>query len=44
MKKVLIIEDESKISRFLQLELEHEGYSTEVAEEGRKGYSMAQSG
>lgn len=44
MKKVLIIEDEAKISRFLQLELEHEGYSTEVAEEGRKGYSMAQCG
>ncbi len=44
MKKVLIIEDESKISRFLQLELEHEGYTAEVAEEGRKGYSMAQCG
>lgn len=44
MKKVLIVEDESKISRFLQLELEHEGYSAEIAEEGRKGYTMAQTG
>ncbi|MCR4722732.1 MAG: response regulator transcription factor [Eubacteriales bacterium] len=44
MKKVLIIEDEAKISRFLQLELEHEGYAPEIAEEGRKGYTMAQTG
>ncbi len=44
MKKVLIIEDENKISRFLQLELEHEGYAPETAEEGRKGYTMAQAG
>ena len=44
MKKVLIIEDEAKISRFLQLELKHEGYDTQIAEEGRKGYTMAQTG
>lgn len=44
MKKVLIIEDEAKISRFLQLELEHEGYAPEIAEEGRNGYTMAQTG
>ena len=44
MKKVLIIEDEAKISRFLQLELKHEGYDTQIAEEGRKGYAMAQTG
>ena len=44
MKKVLIIEDEPKISRFLQLELEHEGYSAHTAQEGREGYKKASSG
>ncbi len=42
MKKVLIIEDELKISRFIQLELEHEGYTSESAADGRTGYQMAQ--
>ena len=44
MKKVLIIEDENKLARFIQLELEHEGYSCEHADDGRKGYNMAQTG
>ena len=44
MKKVLIIEDEVKISRFLQLELKHEGYSSDAVTDGREGYVMAQSG
>ena len=44
MKKVLIIEDEVKISRFLQLELKHEGYSSDATADGREGYIMAQSG
>ena len=44
MKKVLIVEDEAKIGRFLQLELKHEGYSSELASDGRAGYQMAQSG
>lgn len=44
MKKVLIIEDEVKISRFLQLELKHEGYSSDAVADGREGYIMAQSG
>ena len=44
MKKVLIIEDEVKISRFLQLELKHEGYSSDAVTDGREGYTMAQSG
>jgi DNA-binding response OmpR family regulator len=35
--KVLIIEDDQKISRFLELELEHEGYATDVAADGREG-------
>ncbi|MCL1914546.1 MAG: response regulator transcription factor [Eubacteriaceae bacterium] len=44
MKKVLIVEDEQKIGRFLQLELKHEGYSSEISADGREGYQMAQSG
>jgi DNA-binding response OmpR family regulator len=44
MKKILIIEDEAKISRFLQLELEHEGYTTEIVSDGREGYKKASAG
>lgn len=35
--KVLIVEDDQKISRFLELELQHEGYETDVAADGREG-------
>lgn len=35
--KVLIIEDEVKLARFVQLELEHEGYEVVVANDGRCG-------
>jgi len=38
---VLIIEDETKIARFLELELKHEGYDVEVAYDGRTGYDKA---
>ena len=38
MKKILIIEDEKKIRRFLQLELEHEGYTVYTAEDGAEGF------
>lgn len=43
--KVLIIEDDQKISRFLQLELQHEGYEADAATDGREGLekAMAQS-
>lgn len=37
MKTILIIEDEKKIRKFLQLELEHEGYSVITAEDGEEG-------
>jgi two-component system response regulator ArlR len=43
-EKILIIEDEVKISRFIQLELEHEGYAVEMAYDGRVGLEMALSG
>ncbi|RYD03341.1 hypothetical protein N752_21145 [Desulforamulus aquiferis] len=36
--KILLIEDEVKISRFLELELKHEGYEVEQAYDGRTGW------
>jgi two-component system response regulator ArlR len=33
--KILIVEDEQKIARFVQMELEHEGFSTEIEGNGR---------
>ena len=41
MTKVLVIEDEVKIARFIQLELEHEGYEVIVSYDGRTGYDLA---
>ncbi len=43
-KKILIIEDEIKIARFVQLELQHEGYTVEQAHDGRMGLEKAISG
>jgi len=43
-EKILIIEDEAKIARFIELELTHEGYEADKAEDGRKGLEMAESG
>lgn len=37
MTNILIIEDEKKIARVLQLELEHEGYETDAAFTGTSG-------
>ena len=37
MEKILIVEDEEKIARFLELELQHEGYGVEKAVNGREG-------
>ena len=41
MAKILIVEDEAKIARFLELELKHEGYDTEIAGDGRTGLEKA---
>jgi DNA-binding response OmpR family regulator len=41
--KVLIVEDDRKISRFLELELQHEGYETDTAADGREGLDKASS-
>lgn len=35
MEKILIVEDDPGISDFIHLELEHEGFETEIAENGR---------
>ena len=43
-KKIFIIEDEIKIARFLQLELEYEGYDVEKCYEGRIGLKKALEG
>ncbi|MBI6872221.1 response regulator transcription factor [Clostridium aciditolerans] len=43
-EKILIIEDELKIARFVQLELEHEGYVVDQAQDGRIGLDKALKG
>ena len=43
-ERILIVEDEEKIARFLELELAHEGYETEKAGDGRTGLALAESG
>ncbi|WP_339216644.1 response regulator transcription factor [Solibacillus sp. FSL W8-0372] len=42
-QKILIIEDEKSIARFLELELQHEQFETKVAYDGRTGLELAQS-
>ncbi|MBQ8162108.1 MAG: response regulator transcription factor [Clostridia bacterium] len=37
MSRILIVEDEKRIARFLELELQHEGYEVLLAEDGRSG-------
>ena len=41
MEKILIIEDEEKIARFIELELKYEGYEVEKALNGRDGLELA---
>ena len=41
MSKILIVEDEKKIARFLELELQHEGYEVRTAGDGRTGLEQA---
>ena len=42
MSKILIVEDEEKIARFVELELTHEGYEVDKAVDGREGLEMAE--
>lgn len=42
--RILIIEDEEKIARFIELELVHEGYDVDKCIDGRDGLEKAESG
>ena len=42
--KILLVEDEEKLARFIELELCHEGYSVTKAFTGRHGFDLAASG
>ena len=42
--KILVVEDEEKIARFIELELNYEGYEVEKATDGRQGLALAESG
>lgn len=44
MVRILIVEDEEKIARFLELELVHEGYKVIKANNGRVGLEIAERG
>lgn len=41
MQRVLLIEDEASIARFIELELKHEDYEVTVCYDGREGLEMA---
>ena len=42
--RILIVEDEATPARFVELELQHEGYETEKAADGRTGLELAENG
>lgn len=44
MSRILVVEDEAKIARFVELELTHEGYEVDKAADGRSGVDAALSG
>ncbi|KRN75081.1 response regulator transcription factor [Weissella kandleri] len=41
MQKILVIEDEANLARFVELELQHEGYETVVTDNGRSGLDLS---
>ncbi|MFI3174453.1 MAG: response regulator transcription factor [Bacillota bacterium] len=43
-KKILIIEDEIKLARFIELELKYEGYAVTVCHDGREGLELFHNG
>lgn len=43
-ERILIVEDEEKLARFIELELNYEGYLTSKAPDGRTGLALALSG
>lgn len=44
MTKILVIEDETEILSFLELELSHEGYEVDTADNGRAGLDKIETG
>lgn len=44
MQHILLVEDEEKIARYIELELTHEGYTVEKTADGREGLALAESG
>ena len=44
MSRILLVEDEEKLARFIELELQHEGYEVAKAFDGRIGLEMAENG
>lgn len=44
MQKILIVEDEENIARFVELELKYEGYQVDKAYDGREGFNLIQEG
>ena len=40
MQKIMIVEDEQKLARYLELELTHEGYETRTAHDGRAAVAL----
>ena len=43
-KRILLIEDEEKFARFVELELQYEGYQVSKAKDGRTGLQLAETG
>lgn len=41
MKRILLIEDEKNLVRFIQLELEHEAFAVKAAYDGKSGLALA---
>ena len=40
VKRVLLVENEKQIARFIDLELQKEGYQVDVVEDGKAGLSL----
>lgn len=43
-ERILLVEDEEKLARMVELELKYEGYEVEKASDGRRGLELALSG
>ena len=41
-ERILLVEDEEKLARMVELELKYEGYQVEKALDGRRGLELAQ--